>query len=32
MTKDGLPKKLFKIGATFDAEKRTVGEWKVVEG
>jgi len=32
MTKDGLPKKLFKIGVSFDAEKRTIGEWKVVEG
>ena len=32
MTKDGSPKKLFKIGVAFDAEKRTIGEWKVVEG
>ena len=32
LTKDGLPKKLFKIGVTFDAEKRTIGEWKIVEG
>ena len=32
MTKDGSPKKLFKIGVTFDQEKRTIGEWKVVEG
>ena len=31
MTKDGSPKKLFKIGVTFDQEKRTIGEWKVVE-
>jgi hypothetical protein len=30
--KDGSPKKLFKIGVTFDLEKRTIGEWKVVEG
>ena len=29
--KDGSPKKLFKIGVTFDLEKRTIGEWKVVE-
>ncbi|MCQ2102023.1 MAG: ATP-binding protein [Fibrobacter sp.] len=27
---DGTPKKLFKIGAAFDAEKRTLGEWKIV--
>ena len=32
MAKDGNPKKLFKIGVTFDQEKRTIGEWKVVEG
>ena len=31
MAKDGSPKKLFKIGVTFDLEKRTIGEWKVVE-
>ena len=30
-TKDGSPKKLFKIGVTFDLEKRTIGEWKIVE-
>ncbi len=24
---DGSPKKLFKIGVAFDAEKRTIGEW-----
>ena len=29
---DGTPKKLFKIGVTFDSEKRTLGEWKIVEG
>ena len=29
---NGIPKKLFKIGVTFDAEKRTIGEWKIVEG
>ncbi|WP_290762258.1 ATP-binding protein [Fibrobacter sp. UBA4297] len=29
--KDGSPKKLFKIGVTFDLEKRTIGEWKIVE-
>ena len=29
---DGTKKKLYKIGATFDIEKRTLGEWKVVEG
>ena len=28
---NGIPKKLFKIGVTFDAEKRTIGEWKIVE-
>ncbi len=27
---DGSPKKLFKIGVAFDAEKRTIGEWKIV--
>ena len=26
---DGSPKKLFKIGVSFDAEKRTIGEWKI---
>ncbi len=26
---DGTPKKLFKIGVSFDAEKRTIGEWKI---
>ncbi|MCQ2102021.1 MAG: ATP-binding protein [Fibrobacter sp.] len=26
---DGTPKKLFKIGVAFDAEKRTLGEWKI---
>lgn len=29
---NGSPKKLFKIGVAFDAEKRTLGEWKIVEG
>ena len=29
---DGSPKKLYKIGVSFDAEKRTIGEWKIVEG
>ena len=29
---DGRPKKLFKIGASFDAQTRTLGGWKVVEG
>ena len=29
--KDGSPKRLFKIGVTFDLEKRTIGEWKIVE-
>ncbi len=28
-TADGSPKKLFKIGVAFDAEKRTLGEWKI---
>ena len=32
MAKDGSPKKLFKIGVSFDAEKCTLGEWKIVEG
>ena len=31
LSKDGTPKKLFKIGVSFDAEKRTIGEWKIVE-
>lgn len=26
---DGSPKKLYKIGVAFDAEKRTLGEWKI---
>ncbi len=26
---DGSPKKLFKIGVAFDAEKRTLGQWKI---
>ena len=29
--KNGNDKKLFKIGVSFDAEKRTLGEWKIVE-
>ena len=29
---DGTAKKLFKVGVSFDTEKRTIGEWKVVEG
>ncbi|MCR5621644.1 MAG: ATP-binding protein [Treponema sp.] len=29
---DGRPKKLFKIGASFDAQTRTLGGWKAVEG
>ncbi len=29
---DGTPKKLYKIGVAFDAGKRTIGEWKIVEG
>ncbi|SHK71023.1 ATP-binding protein [Fibrobacter sp. UWEL] len=28
-TADGSPKKLFKIGVAFDAEKRTLGQWKI---
>ena len=28
---DGRPKRLFKIGASFDAQTRTLGGWKVVE-
>ncbi len=31
LAENGKPKKLFKIGVTFDLEKRTLGEWKVVE-
>ena len=31
MTKDGSPKKLFKIGVTFDNMTRTLGEWKIVK-
>ena len=31
LANDGTPKKLFKIGASFDAEKRTLGEWKIAE-
>ena len=29
--KNGNDKKLVKIGVSFDAEKRTLGEWKIVE-
>ncbi len=29
---DGKQKKLFKIGANFDSQTRTLGGWKVVEG
>ena len=29
--KNGNDKKLFKIGVSFDSEKRTLGEWKIVE-
>ena len=29
---DGRPKKLFKVGASFDANTRTLGGWKAVEG
>ncbi|MBQ3719584.1 MAG: PD-(D/E)XK nuclease domain-containing protein [Fibrobacter sp.] len=29
---DGMPKRLFKIGVSFDAERRTLGQWKVAEG
>jgi len=29
---NGNPKKLFKIGVTFDNKTRTLGEWKIVEG
>lgn len=32
LSKEGSPKKLFKIGVSFDAEKRTIGEWKIAEG
>ena len=31
LAEDGTPKKLVKIGANFDKEKRTLGEWKMVE-
>ena len=30
--KNGSPKRLVKIGATFDTERRTIGDWKTVEG
>ena len=29
---NGTPKKLFKIGAIIDSDKRTLGEWKMVKG
>ena len=29
--KNGNDKRLVKIGVNFDAEKRTLGEWKIVE-
>jgi len=29
---NGMPKRLYKIGVSFDAEKRTIGEWKILEG
>ena len=29
--KNGNDKKLVKVGVSFDAEKRTLGEWKIVE-
>ena len=29
--KNGNDKKLVKIGVSFDSEKRTLGEWKIVE-
>ena len=32
LTENGFPKKLVKIGANFDKEKRTLGDWKIVEG
>ena len=32
LAEDGTPKKLVKVGANFDSEKRTLGEWKIVEG
>ncbi len=28
---DGTPKKLYKIGVSFDAEKRTIGDWIIAE-
>ena len=31
LAKNGTPKKLVKTGANFDKEKRTLGEWKIVE-
>ena len=30
LSENGTPKKLVKIGANFDKEKRTLGEWKIV--
>ena len=32
LTAEVSPKKLYKIGVSFDTEKRTIGEWKIVEG
>ncbi len=29
---NGSPKKLYKIGVSIDAEKRTIGDWKIVDG
>ena len=31
LAENGTPKKLVKIGANFDKEKRTLGEWKIVK-
>ena len=31
LAENGTPKKLVKIGANFDKEKRTLGEWKIVD-
>lgn len=31
VAENGSPKKLVKVGANFDSEKRTLGDWKIVE-
>lgn len=31
LAENGTPKKLVKVGANFDKEKRTLGDWKIIE-